>query len=151
MAFGLVVVGFGDSTGFGTSKVVVPRFLTGFGASKVVGVRFSMGFGASKVVGGRIWGWLGCLSLVLGFCRLSRGGGWRFVGFGRLRADVARLWVETEAGGRLRRFRGYRLAWGGDVASEWVVGGGQAVGNGAGSGWGLPSRLWGRNDGDVAP
>lgn len=74
---------------------------------------------------------------------------WRFRR--RLRADVARLWVETEVGGRLRRFRGYRLAWGGDVASEWMVGGGQVVGNGAGSGWGLPSRVGGRNDGDVAP
>ena len=37
------------------------------------------------------------------------------------------------------------------MAGEQVVGGGQAVGNGAGSGWGLSSRIWGRNDGDVAP
>ena len=122
-----------------------------FGALKVVGVWFLTGFGASKVVGGWIWGWLGCLLLVLGFCQLSQGGGWQFVGFGHLRADVAQLWVETEAGGRLCRFRGYRLAWGGAVASQWVVGGGQAVGNGTGSGWGLPSCLWGRNNGDMAP
>ena len=53
-------------------------------------------------------------------------------------------------GGRLHRFRGHRLAWGGDVAGEQVVGG-QAVGNSAGSGWGLPSHVWGQNDGDVAP
>jgi len=35
------------------------------------------------------------------------------------------------------------LGWGGDVARERVVGGGQAMGNGTGSGWGLPSRVWG--------
>ena len=128
--------------------MVVLRFSTGFGASRVVGVRFSTGVGLSKVVGVRVWV----------VCRRF----WGFDGFRgwwvavwrfqrRLCADVAQLWVETEVGGRLRRFRGYRLAWGGDVASEWMVGGGQVVGNGAGSGWGLPSRVGGRNDGDVAP
>ena len=53
--------------------MVVLWFLMWFGASKVVEVRFLMGFRASKVVGGQIW--LGCLSLVLGFCQLLRGGG----------------------------------------------------------------------------
>ena len=51
--FGLVVIGFGDSTGFRMSKVVVLQFSTAFRVSKVVGVR--------------IWGGLGCLSFVLGF------------------------------------------------------------------------------------
>lgn len=73
LAFRLVVIGFGDWMGFGTLKVVVLWFLMWFGASKVVEVRFLMGFRASKVVGGQIW--LGCLSLVLGFCQLLRGGG----------------------------------------------------------------------------
>jgi hypothetical protein len=59
---------------------------------------------------------------------------------------VAWLWVETEEGGHLRhlrRFAAIGLRWGGDVAREWVVGGGQAMGNGARSGWGLPSHVWG--------
>jgi len=59
-AFGLVVVGFGDSTGFGMSKVVV--------------LRFSMAFRVSKVVGVWIWGGLGCLSFILGFRGMEGGG-----------------------------------------------------------------------------
>ena len=137
MVFGLVVIGFGDSTGFGMSKVVVLRFSTAFGVSKVVGVR--------------IWGGLGCLSFILGFRWLSRDEGWRFDGFDSVCVLTWHGCGWRRKGGRLRRFRGYQLAWGGDVAGEQVVGGGQAVGNGAGSGWGLPSRVRGRNDGDVAP
>jgi len=115
-AFGLVVVGFGVATGFGTSKVV----------------------------GVRLWGCLGGLSLVLGYRWLLRGGGWRFDGFG----GVCML-TWHGCGWRRRRgvvsvdFAAIGLGWGGDVAREWVVGGGQAMGNGAGCGWGLPSRVWG--------
>ena len=67
MAFGLVVIGFGDLTGFGMLKVVV--------------LQFSMAFGVSKVVGVQIWGGLGCLSFILGFRWLSRDRGWQFDGF----------------------------------------------------------------------
>ena len=76
-AFRLVVIGLGDLTGFGMSKVVVLWFLTEFGMLKMIGVQISMGFG---VFGVQIWGWLGCLSLVLGFCQLLQGGRWGFDG-----------------------------------------------------------------------
>lgn len=36
------------------------------------------------------------------------------------------------------------------MTTECVVGGGQVVGNGAESRWGLPSHIWGRNDSDMA-
>jgi len=145
-AFGVAVTGLGVSTGFRTSKVVVLRFLTEFGALKLVGVRFSMGFRVSKLVGVQIWGCSGCSSLVPGFQQLLQGGGWQFDGFWQhLHADVARLWVEMEVEGRLHWFRGYRLEWGSDMASERggeCMSGGQVVGNSAGSRWGLPSHVY---------
>ena len=84
------------------------------------------------------------MSLVLGFRRLLRGGGWRFDGFGSVCMLTWHGCVWRQRRGVVCvDFAAIGLGWGSDMAREQVVGGGQVMGNGTGSGWGLPSCVWG--------
>jgi hypothetical protein len=89
----LVVIGFGVSTGLGTSKVVVLWFSMGFGALKVVGVQFLTGFRVSKFGGVWVaccwfWGFDGFCGVESGsfdgFCMLT----WHDCGWRRRRGVI---------------------------------------------------------------
>ena len=75
------------------------------------------------------------LSNGVGCCQLLQDGGWWFDSFNGI---CILTWHSCGWRWRshLHQFHSYRLGWGSDVAREQVVGGGQVMGNSAGSGWG---------------